>query len=104
VIAQTLAIGVGLSMDAFAVSLCNGLTLNKDKVKTGLVIALFFGAFQAIMPMIGYFKSFSRWCWSFVSRSIFLQVRTLFVCIQVCRLADSPVRRIWRQAWRNGSR
>jgi len=54
-IAQTLLIGAGLSMDAFAVSLCNGLTLNKDKVKTGLVIALFFGAFRAIMPMIGYF-------------------------------------------------
>ena len=54
--AELFLIGVGLSLDAFAVSVCKGLnmhgTLNwRD---TGL-LALFFGGFQALMPLIGYF-------------------------------------------------
>lgn len=48
-------IGVGLSMDAFAVSVCKGLNMRgKVNYKQGAVIAFFFGAFQAIMPLIGY--------------------------------------------------
>ncbi len=47
-------IGVGLSMDAFAVAICKGLNMRKlDKAKT-LIIALFFGGFQALMPFIGW--------------------------------------------------
>ena len=63
-------IGVGLSMDAFAVAICKGLAMPKlDKVQT-LVIALFFGGFQALMPFIGwmlgkqfeaYITSFDHW-------------------------------------------
>lgn len=47
-------IGVGLSMDAFAVSICKGLTMKKVKKKDVFVIALFFGGFQALMPFIGW--------------------------------------------------
>lgn len=49
-----LLIGVGLSMDAFAVSMCQGVSMKKpDLVKTAL-IALFFGGFQALMPLLGF--------------------------------------------------
>ena len=47
-------IGVGLSMDAFAASVCKGLSMRKAEVKNILIIALFFGGFQALMPLIGY--------------------------------------------------
>ena len=48
-------IGIGLSMDAFAVSICKGLSMQKiDKTYT-LCIGLFFGGFQALMPLTGYF-------------------------------------------------
>ena len=48
-------IGVGLSMDAFAVSICKGLKMKKINYGQAVVIALFFGVFQAGMPMIGWF-------------------------------------------------
>lgn len=47
-------IAVGLSMDAFAVALCKGLGMGKLNWKHALVIALFFGAFQGLMPVIGW--------------------------------------------------
>lgn len=51
---ELLLIGIGLSMDAFAVSICKGLNMEKvNKVYCG-VIALFFGGFQALMPFIGW--------------------------------------------------
>jgi len=46
--------GVGLSMDAFAVSICKGLSMRKVNKKQCLVIGLFFGGFQALMPFIGW--------------------------------------------------
>lgn len=45
---------VGLSMDAFAVSICKGLAMKKLSVKKALIIGLWFGGFQALMPTIGY--------------------------------------------------
>lgn len=48
-------IAVGLSMDAFAVSVCKGLSVKKVKVKYVLITGLFFGGFQAAMPLIGFF-------------------------------------------------
>lgn len=48
-------IAVGLSMDAFAVSICKGLSLKKIRVRHGLVVGLWFGGFQALMPVVGYF-------------------------------------------------
>lgn len=48
-------IAVGLSMDAFAVSVCKGLSLCRVKGKHMLLAGLWFGGFQGLMPMIGYF-------------------------------------------------
>jgi len=47
-------IALGLSMDAFAVSICKGLSFKKAKLSDALIIGLCFGLFQAIMPIIGY--------------------------------------------------
>ncbi len=47
-------IAIGLSMDAFAVALCSGLTMPKATIKKALIIGLYFGLFQAVMPLIGY--------------------------------------------------
>lgn len=46
--------GVGLAMDAFAVSICKGLGMSKVNKKQTVVIGLFFGGFQALMPFIGW--------------------------------------------------
>ena len=45
---------VGLSMDAFAVSICKGLAMKKFRLKKALIIGLWFGGFQALMPTVGY--------------------------------------------------
>ena len=50
-----LLIGIGLSMDAFSVSICKGLTTKKFSWKMALTCGLWFGFFQALMPLIGYF-------------------------------------------------
>ena len=47
-------IGVGLSMDAFAVSVCKGLGMEKINKKHAFLIGLYFGGFQALMPALGY--------------------------------------------------
>ncbi len=47
-------IAVGLSMDAFAVSLCLGLTMSEATVKKSFTVGSYFGLFQAIMPLLGY--------------------------------------------------
>ena len=51
---EILLIGIGLSADAFAVAVCKGLNMRKINYNHTLVIALFFGGFQALMPLIGY--------------------------------------------------
>mgnify|MGYP002295696393 CR=1 FL=1 len=52
---ELLLIGVGLAMDAFAVSVCKGLSTRKLKLKHYLIIGSWFGGFQALMPLVGYF-------------------------------------------------
>lgn len=63
-------VAVGLSMDAFAVSVCKGLSLGKIKWKHMCIAGLWFGGFQGLMPLIGYFfgslftdfiTTFSHW-------------------------------------------
>lgn len=63
-------IGVGLSMDACAVSICKGLNMPNAKKKDAAIIAIFFGGFQALMPLIGwligkqfaeYIESYDHW-------------------------------------------
>ena len=48
-------IGIGLSMDAFAVAICQGLSMKRLNWRHSAVIALFFGGFQAMMPLLGWF-------------------------------------------------
>ena len=63
-------LGVGLSMDAFAVSVCKGLAMKKATLKSQMTCGLWFGGFQALMPLIGFFlgamfadaiKAFDHW-------------------------------------------
>ncbi|MEF2593224.1 MAG: manganese efflux pump MntP family protein [Eggerthellaceae bacterium] len=53
-IVELALIAVGLSMDAFAVSVCKGLGMKRLNMRQAFVIALFFGGFQALMPVIGW--------------------------------------------------
>ena len=69
-IVELFLIGVGLSMDAFAVSVCKGLNMKTLNRKHALVIGLFFGGFQGLMPLLGwllgkqfegYITAFDHW-------------------------------------------
>ena len=53
-IVELFLIAVGLSMDAFAVSVCKGLAMRKCTWKKAAIVGLYFGVFQAGMPVIGY--------------------------------------------------
>jgi len=48
-------IGVALSMDAFAVSICKGLSMRTPSIKQMLIVGIWFGGFQGLMPVIGYY-------------------------------------------------
>ena len=52
---ELIIIAVGLAMDAFAVAICKGLNMRKLDYKQTVLIAIFFGGFQAGMPLIGWF-------------------------------------------------
>ena len=52
---ELLLLALGVSMDAFAVSICKGLAMKKTTIKEGLTCGIWFGGFQAIMPLIGFF-------------------------------------------------
>ena len=54
-IVELLLLAVGVSMDAFAVSICKGLAMKKATAKASLTCGLWFGGFQALMPTIGFF-------------------------------------------------
>ncbi len=54
-ILELLLIAVSLALDAFTVSICKGLNVHRNKMRSALIIALFFGLFQTIMPFIGYY-------------------------------------------------
>lgn len=53
--AELFILGIGLGMDAFAVSVCKGLSMKKMSWKKALIIGGYFSFFQAAMPVIGYF-------------------------------------------------
>ena len=73
-------IAVGLSMDAFAVSVCKGLAMPKCTFKKAAIVGLWFGGFQALMPAVPgshcFYRSLDRICitcadwWKYDSRSI----------------------------------
>lgn len=52
---ELVLLAVGVSMDAFAVSICKGLAMKKATLKAGLTCGAWFGGFQALMPLIGFF-------------------------------------------------
>lgn len=53
-IIEILLTSIGLAMDAFAVAVCKGLSMKKFDKKKGLIIGLYFGLFQGLMPLVGY--------------------------------------------------
>jgi putative Mn2+ efflux pump MntP len=53
---EIILIAIGLSMDAFAVSITLGLSVQRPGIKEALIPAIYFGFFQALMPLIGYFS------------------------------------------------
>lgn len=52
---EVVLIAIGVAMDAFAVSICKGLSMKKMSWKKALIVGLYFGVFQGLMPVIGYF-------------------------------------------------
>ncbi|MGN1403856.1 MAG: manganese efflux pump MntP family protein [Ruminococcus sp.] len=66
-IIELLLTAVGLAMDAFAVSICKGLGMRKMRYGQAVVIGLYFGVFQGLMPLIGWLlgTSFSRYIQAF---------------------------------------
>lgn len=62
-ITEIFILAVGLAMDAFAVAVCKGLALGKLKAKHYIIVGLWFGGFQGLMPMIGYYlgKAFGQY-------------------------------------------
>ena len=73
---ELLLLAVGLSMDAFAVSVCKGLATPHASWKEGAICGAWFGGFQGLMPLIGYFlgtlfaeaiQTFDHWAECFVS-------------------------------------
>ena len=53
-IVELIILSVGLAMDAFAVAVCKGLSMQKMNWKNAIIIGIYFGVFQALMPFIGY--------------------------------------------------
>ena len=64
---ELLLLAIGLSMDAFAVSVCKGLCMKRLNLRQATVVALFFGGFQALMPLVGWLigKQFEQYITSF---------------------------------------
>ncbi len=66
-IVSLLILAIGLSMDAFAVSVCKGLALKKVSLFQMIIVGLWFGGFQALMPVVGYYlgKTFAGYITTF---------------------------------------
>lgn len=52
---ELLLIAVAVSMDAFAVAICKGLSMKRKSIKNAFIVGAYFGGFQALMPLIGFF-------------------------------------------------
>jgi len=91
---EVMLIGLGLAMDAFAVSVCDGITITKLSKRKAIAIASTFGLLQGIMPLIGYFigslffkyiESFDHWI-AFIllgiigSKMLYDGIRSLVKC------------------------
>ena len=58
-IIELIVLSIGLAMDAFAVAVCKGLSMTKMKWKNACIVGIYFGGFQALMPLIGYLLGIS---------------------------------------------
>ena len=56
---EIILIAVSLASDAFAISICKGLSIKKYDNKKGIIIGTYFGIFQGIMPIIGYLLGYT---------------------------------------------
>lgn len=86
---EVIVIGIGLSMDAFAVSVCKGLKMKKYSPKNALIVCLFFGVAQAIMPLLGWLagKQFEQYItafdhWIAFALLAFLGIKMLVECFK----------------------
>ena len=73
-VTELLLLSVGLAMDAFAVSICKGISMKKMNWKKAIIIGLYFGGFQALMPTIGFFlgSAFQSLITNFSYSSLFI--------------------------------
>ncbi len=87
---ELIVIAVGLSMDAFSVSVCKGLSVSKVEAKHVLSCGLFFGIFQALMPTIGYFigSAFSSYVEKFDHWIAFILL--LYIGLNMIKEAKQP--------------
>ena len=89
-IIKSLLLGAGLAMDACAVSMVDGFSEPKMKLKKTILIAVMFGLFQGLMPLIGYFIGFSviiyieRWIpWIALVLLCFIGGKMLFEALKI---------------------
>ena len=63
---ELLLLSVGLAMDAFAVSVCKGISMKKMNWKKAIIIGLYFGGFQALMPrpLDSFYFTWNYWRWN----------------------------------------
>lgn len=92
---ELLLIGIGLSMDAFSVAVCKGLQMRRIRWGQTLIIALFFGGFQALMPLIGWAlgKQFEQYImavdhWVAFVLLVFIGGKLIVDVIKECRTAN----------------
>ena len=92
-------IAVGLSMDAFAVSICKGLSMRTMSLKNAVIVGLYFGGFQGLMPLIGYFlgihfqqaiTSYDHWI-----AFILLGIIGISMIGRLCPEKKSPAMPLW---------
>lgn len=98
---ELLLIGIGLSADAFAVAVCKGLNMRKINAKVSVIIGLFFGGFQALMPLIGWVlgKQFERYIvsvdhWIAFILLGFIGGKMIYEALTECEECRSEVREI----------
>ena len=99
-----LLVSVGLSMDAFAVAICRGLKMKEFKLQNIMIVALFFGFFQGMMPVIGWFlgSQFKKYIEAFDhyvvlillvligGKMIYEAVTHKDACDYACKIEDVP--------------
>ena len=87
-IPELIITAIALSMDAFAVSICKGLAMKKVSIKEMAIVGLWFGGFQALMPLIGYFlgSAFEKYIIQINPRS---PNRGRIIITRIIRIAES---------------